>query len=173
MGDHLSYLDAEDGSLWGTAKAFRRKAAPISALNGPTGTALSDTHKTELIARSLESQFQLNDIQNPHKDEVITNIVDAYFTTHINNTDPLSPAAIPTEIIYFIKKIKIRKSPGRDSITNKMLKYLPLLTVFKIAIINNMLKLRYFPSAWKTAVAVTILKPGKKPKLAESHYFLS
>ncbi|GFX78890.1 uncharacterized protein TNCV_3911791 [Trichonephila clavipes] len=67
--DHLTALDTEDGSLWGTAKAFRRKAAPISALNGPTGTALSDTHKTELIAQSLESQFQLNDIQNPHKDE--------------------------------------------------------------------------------------------------------
>ncbi|GFU08803.1 probable RNA-directed DNA polymerase from transposon X-element [Trichonephila clavipes] len=69
--DHLTSLDTEDGSLWGTAKAFRRKAAAISALNGPTGTALSDTHKTELIAQSLESQFQLNDIQNPHKDERI------------------------------------------------------------------------------------------------------
>ncbi|GFS43004.1 uncharacterized protein TNIN_267381, partial [Trichonephila inaurata madagascariensis] len=45
--DHLTSLEAEDGSLWGTAKAFRRKAAPISALNGPNGTALSDTHKTE------------------------------------------------------------------------------------------------------------------------------
>ncbi|GFW81629.1 uncharacterized protein TNCV_2883061 [Trichonephila clavipes] len=66
--DHLTSLDTEDGSLWGTAKAFRKKAAPISALNCPTGTALSDTHKTEIIAQSLESQFQLNDIQNPHKE---------------------------------------------------------------------------------------------------------
>ncbi|GFY56847.1 uncharacterized protein TNIN_236741 [Trichonephila inaurata madagascariensis] len=47
--DHLTSLEAEDGSLWGTAKAFRRKAAPISALNGPNGTALSDTHKTEWV----------------------------------------------------------------------------------------------------------------------------
>ncbi|GFY47227.1 uncharacterized protein TNIN_463201 [Trichonephila inaurata madagascariensis] len=41
--DHLTSLEAEDGSLWGTAKAFRRKAAPISALNGQT-VLLSATH---------------------------------------------------------------------------------------------------------------------------------
>ncbi|GFS58111.1 uncharacterized protein TNIN_430381, partial [Trichonephila inaurata madagascariensis] len=94
--DHLTSLDTEDGSLWGTAKAFRKKAAPISALNGPNGTALSDTNKTDLIANSLESQFKLNDIQNPHKDEIITNIVHAYLTTNANNTDPLPPA-LPSE----------------------------------------------------------------------------
>ncbi|GFW27253.1 probable RNA-directed DNA polymerase from transposon X-element [Trichonephila clavipes] len=167
--EHLTSLDTEDGSLWGTAKAFRRKAAPISALNGPTGTALSDTHKTELIAQSLESQFKLNDIQNPHKDEYITNTVDAYFTANTNNTDQIPPA-LPSEVIFYIKKIKVRKCPGRDGITNKMLKHLPLITIFKITnIINNMLNLRYFPSAWKTAVVVPILKPGKDPTLAESH----
>ncbi|GFT83620.1 probable RNA-directed DNA polymerase from transposon X-element [Trichonephila clavipes] len=28
---------------------------------------------------------------------------------------------------------------------------------------------KYFPNAWKTAVVIPILKPGKNPKLAESH----
>ncbi|GFY77781.1 putative RNA-directed DNA polymerase from transposon X-element [Trichonephila inaurata madagascariensis] len=97
--DHLTSLDTEDGSLWGTAKACRKKAAPISALNGPNGTALSDTNKTDVIANSLESQFKLNDIQNPHKDEIITNIVDAYLTTNINNTDPLPPT-LPSGVIF-------------------------------------------------------------------------
>ncbi|GFY47692.1 uncharacterized protein TNIN_90271 [Trichonephila inaurata madagascariensis] len=49
--DNLSTLNAEDSSLWGIAKAFRKKSAPISALNGPTGIALSDTNKTEPIRR--------------------------------------------------------------------------------------------------------------------------
>ncbi|GFU84409.1 putative RNA-directed DNA polymerase from transposon X-element [Trichonephila clavipes] len=70
--DNLSTLNAEANSLWGIAKAFRKKTAPISVFNGPTGIALSDTSKTEVIAHLLESQFQLNDIHNPHKDEIIT-----------------------------------------------------------------------------------------------------
>ncbi|GFV39436.1 probable RNA-directed DNA polymerase from transposon X-element [Trichonephila clavipes] len=167
--EHLTSLDAEDGSLWGTARAFRKKASPISSLNGPNGIALSDTNKTDLIAQSLESQFQLNDIHNPQKDQIITFIVDAYINDHTSITDPIPPA-LPSEIINYIKKIKVKKSPGRDGITNKMIKNLPLITVFKIAnIINNMFKLRYFPNAWKTAVVIPILKPGKIPKLAESY----
>ncbi|GFT46362.1 RNA-directed DNA polymerase from mobile element jockey [Trichonephila clavipes] len=91
--DNLSTLNAEDNSLWGIAKAFRKKTSPISALNGPTGIALSDTNKTEVIAHSLESQFQLNDIHNPRKDEIITSVVDAYMDSNTNNADiiPTSP----------------------------------------------------------------------------------
>ncbi|GFU63032.1 probable RNA-directed DNA polymerase from transposon X-element [Trichonephila clavipes] len=167
--DNLLTLNAEDNSLWGIAKAFRKKASPISALNGPTGIALSDTNKTEVIAQSLESQFQLNDIHNPHKDEVITSVVDAYLDSNANNID-LIPPTLPSEIIQIIKKIKIKKCPGRDGITNKMIKKLPKLTIFKITnIVNNMLTLRYFPKSWKTAVVVPILKPGKNSALAESY----
>ncbi|GFV08497.1 hypothetical protein TNCV_2937131 [Trichonephila clavipes] len=58
MGEHLTSLDTEDGSLWGTAKKRSEgrppRSQPPMAL---AGTALSDTHKTELIAQSLESQF--------------------------------------------------------------------------------------------------------------------
>ncbi|GFU11537.1 uncharacterized protein TNCV_221761 [Trichonephila clavipes] len=51
--DNLLTLNAEDNFLWGIAKAFRKKTSPISALNGPTGIALSNTNKTEVIAHSL------------------------------------------------------------------------------------------------------------------------
>ncbi|GFX03215.1 probable RNA-directed DNA polymerase from transposon X-element [Trichonephila clavipes] len=167
--DNLSTLNAEDNSLWGIAKAFRKKTSPISALNGPTGIALSDTNKTEVIAHSLEKQFHLNDIHNPRKDEIITNVVDAYMDSNINNTD-IIPPTLPSEIIQIIKNIKIKKCPGRDGITNKMLKKLPRLTIFKITnIINNMLTLRYFPMSWKTAVVIPILKSGKNSALAESY----
>ncbi|GFW72667.1 probable RNA-directed DNA polymerase from transposon X-element [Trichonephila clavipes] len=50
--DNLSTLIADVNSLWGIAKAFSKKTSPISALNGPTGIALSDTNKS---AHSLES----------------------------------------------------------------------------------------------------------------------
>ncbi|GFX90991.1 uncharacterized protein TNCV_4091161 [Trichonephila clavipes] len=37
--DNLSTLNAEDNSLWGIAKAFRKKPSPISAPRLPTGIA--------------------------------------------------------------------------------------------------------------------------------------
>ncbi|GFU82264.1 hypothetical protein TNCV_1470531, partial [Trichonephila clavipes] len=77
-------------------KKKKKKATPISTLNGPNGVALSDTNKTDLIAKSLESQFQLNNIQNPQKDHIISNIVETYITDHTNNTDPIPPA-LPSE----------------------------------------------------------------------------
>ncbi|GFV78915.1 uncharacterized protein TNCV_4346741 [Trichonephila clavipes] len=89
--DNLSTLKAEDNSLWGIAETLRKKFIPISALTGPTGIALGDTNKIEVIAHSLESQFQLNDIHNPHKDEVITSVVDAYLDSNIDNTDTIPP----------------------------------------------------------------------------------
>ncbi|GFW06015.1 RNA-directed DNA polymerase from mobile element jockey [Trichonephila clavipes] len=156
-----------------TQNACGRRAHLKTTIKGKTEVQLKTPpiRKLPLTIQASPPQFKLNDIQNPHKDEVITNIVDAYLITSISNTDPYPPpSALPSEIINFIKKIKIQKSPGRVGITNKMLKYLPLLTVFKFTnIINDMLNLRYFPSAWKTAVVVPILKPGKNPKLAESH----
>ncbi|GFV93648.1 uncharacterized protein TNCV_1717561 [Trichonephila clavipes] len=105
--DNLSTLNAEDNSLWGIAKAFRKKTSPISALNGLTGIALSETNKTEVISHSLEKQFHLNDIHNPRKDEIITSVADAYMDSNTNNTDIIP--TLPSEIIQIIKKIKIKK----------------------------------------------------------------
>ncbi|GFV94175.1 uncharacterized protein TNCV_4463021 [Trichonephila clavipes] len=111
--DYLTSLDAEDGSLLGKPLEHSGKRPPRSPpLNGPNGVALSDTNKTELIALSLESQFQLNDIQNPHKDNIITNTVDAYIASHTNNNNIDPIPALPSELISYIKKkIKIKKSP--------------------------------------------------------------
>ncbi|GFT45293.1 probable RNA-directed DNA polymerase from transposon BS [Trichonephila clavipes] len=92
LAEKWAWKRIEDGSLWGTARAFRKKASPISALNGPNGIALSDSNKTDLIAQSLESQFQLNNIQNPQKDQIISSIVDAYINDHANTTDEIQPA---------------------------------------------------------------------------------
>ncbi|GFU06069.1 uncharacterized protein TNCV_4188561 [Trichonephila clavipes] len=119
--DNLSTLNAEDNSLWGIAKAFRKKTSPISALNGLTGIALSDTNKTEVIAHSLEKQFHLNDIHNPRKDEIITSVVDAYMDSNINNTD-IIPPTLPSEIIQIIKKIKIKSVRGEMGSLTKCLK---------------------------------------------------
>ncbi|GFX38380.1 uncharacterized protein TNCV_2343561 [Trichonephila clavipes] len=111
--DNLSTLNAEDNSLWGIAKAFRKKTSPISALNGPTGIALSDTNKTEVIAHSLEKQFHLNDIHNPRKDEIITSVVDAYMETRILTILISSPPLSHLKLFRSLKRLKSKMSGER------------------------------------------------------------
>ncbi|GFV60944.1 RNA-directed DNA polymerase from mobile element jockey [Trichonephila clavipes] len=119
--DNLSTLNAEDNSLWGIAKAFRKKTSPISALNGPTGIALSDTNKTEVIAHSLEKQFHLNDIHNPRKDEIITSVVDAYIDSNINNTDIIPPLS-HLKLFRSLKRLKSKSVRGEMGSLTKCLK---------------------------------------------------
>ncbi|GFX62220.1 putative RNA-directed DNA polymerase from transposon BS [Trichonephila clavipes] len=65
--------------------------------------------------------------------------------------------------------IKVKKAAGIDRISNRMLKHLPLISIFVLTyIITNIIKLGYFPLKWKTAAVIPILRPGKDPTKAGS-----
>ncbi|GFT45918.1 RNA-directed DNA polymerase from mobile element jockey [Trichonephila clavipes] len=167
--DKLTSLDPEDGSLWNMAKGFRKKRSPISALTGPTGIAYTDTQKAETLANALGDQFQLNDIQNPDTDKQHMGLVDRFFIND-NNFDDTPISTKPSELLTYIKKMKIKKAPGRDKITNKMVLNFPISVIFQLTnLINKILHSGQFPQAWKTATVIPILKPGKDPTLATSH----
>ncbi|GBL96880.1 RNA-directed DNA polymerase from mobile element jockey, partial [Araneus ventricosus] len=79
---------------------------------------------------------------------------------------PCSPAEVGEEI----EKLKSRKCPGKDRITNLMLKHLPQRTIVRITyLINCIIKLSHFPKSWKTAVVVPIYKPGKNAQSPDSY----
>lgn len=74
------------------------------------------------------------------------------------------------EITAYIKKIKIKKAPGYDGVTNKMTKnFTPNVISILTHILNAMLILTYFPNKWKTATIIPIKKPGKNGKLPVSY----
>ncbi|GFT01572.1 probable RNA-directed DNA polymerase from transposon X-element [Trichonephila clavipes] len=83
---------------------------------------------------------------------------------------PIPALKGPAKIAYSdADKIKTNKAAGIDRITNRMLKHLPLVPIFELTnIITNIIKIGYFPIAWKTATVIPILKPGKDPTQAES-----
>ncbi|GFV66783.1 probable RNA-directed DNA polymerase from transposon X-element [Trichonephila clavipes] len=167
--ESLACLEAEDGSLWKAARDSRKKAPPIPALKGPAKIAYSDADKSEFIADSLQNQFKLNNISND-TDRAITHVVHNYLNNENNFTNiPPTPPPLPSEIIDHIDKVKTNKAAGIDRITNRMLKHLPLVPIFELTnIITNIIKIGYFPIAWKTATVIPILKPGKDPTQAES-----
>lgn len=76
----------------------------------------------------------------------------------------------PNKIKNLIQKLKVKKLPGHDQITNKILKHLPKKSIILLTYIyNSMLILSYFPSIWKIAVIILIQKPNK-PKNEPSSY---
>ncbi|GFV19493.1 probable RNA-directed DNA polymerase from transposon X-element [Trichonephila clavipes] len=156
-----------DGSLWNMTKGFKKRSL-IPALNGNTGIAYTDDEKAETLADSLENQFQLNDISNPTQDSTHTRLV-SRFLNNENNFDDSPINTKPSEIISIINNFKIRTAPGREGITTKMCKHFNRSVIFQITnLINNILKVGYFPQLWKTASVIPILKPGKDPTLPDS-----
>ncbi|GBN85166.1 putative RNA-directed DNA polymerase from transposon BS [Araneus ventricosus] len=150
---------------------MRKKAQKIPALLGENGFAYSDSIKAETIALSLEKQFSLNDLSHRETENEVKKSTENFSTLPLTNNQIDNLKCIqPSEVIKVIKNLNIKKACGLDCITNKMLKNLPCTMIFEFTeIINNIFKFNYFPKAWKTAVVVPFLKPGKDPTQPENY----
>ncbi|GFV61754.1 RNA-directed DNA polymerase from mobile element jockey [Trichonephila clavipes] len=77
---------------------------------------------------------------------------------------------MPSEILNYIKKAQIKRAPGREGITNKILRDITHPVIFQITnIISNIFLTGHFPDSWKHASVIPILKPGK-PRSAADNY---
>lgn len=69
-----------------------------------------------------------------------------------------------------IKTLPNKTSTGIDNIPSIVLKKLPLLLIGEYTIIfNNCINLGYYPTCWKTAKILPILKKGKNPNEPTSY----
>ncbi|GBN75635.1 RNA-directed DNA polymerase from mobile element jockey [Araneus ventricosus] len=150
---------------------MRKKAQKIPALLGENGFAYSDSIKAETIALSLEKQFSLNDLSNRETENEVKKSTENFSSLPLTNNQIDNLKCIqPSEVIKVIKNSNIKKACGLGCITNKIIKNLPCTMIFEFTeIINNIFKFNYFPKAWKTAVVVPILKPGKGPTQLENY----
>ncbi|GFT71621.1 RNA-directed DNA polymerase from mobile element jockey [Trichonephila clavipes] len=77
---------------------------------------------------------------------------------------------MPSEVLNYITKAQIKRAPGREGITNKILRNLTLPVIFQITnIISNIFITGHFPESWKHASVIPILKPGKPRGAADSY----
>ncbi|GFU59795.1 probable RNA-directed DNA polymerase from transposon X-element [Trichonephila clavipes] len=166
---HIEALSPVDNTLWRKSSLLRKPLQSIPPLKGALGSiAITPIEKAEVIADSLQEQFEPNHVvgrelfdQRIH-DEV-TNFIN---TPHVQEIEPTTP----TEVLSYVQRLKPRKSPGLDQISNRMIKNLPLkLLLFITLLINQLFKNNYFPNAWKTAVVIPILKPEKDSALPSNY----
>jgi hypothetical protein len=162
----LQFLHPEDQSLWRMSKRLIRIPNQSPPLGTPGGLALSD-EKAEAIADSLEAQFRPVTIPSvPAVIEMVNTELESYL--RIPASEPL--LTNPDEVQRAIKGLKLGKSPGTDGIPNRALKHLPQRAVLLLVHIFNVILLtHHFPSVWKHARVICILKPVKDPAQPSSY----
>jgi hypothetical protein len=74
---------------------------------------------------------------------------------------PIEPFS-PKEVVEAIARTNVRKAPGYDLISGKVLKELPKKAITLLTILyNSMFRLSYYLLLWKFAQIVMVPKPGK------------
>jgi hypothetical protein len=108
----------------------------------------------------------VTDFSAPADIEMVDVVLKSFFT---------SPATEPTltnpdEVQDVIRSLKISKAPAPNGIPNRVLNHLPKRTVSLLTqIFNSILLTHHFPTMWKHALMISILKPGKDIALPSSY----
>ncbi|GFU76628.1 probable RNA-directed DNA polymerase from transposon BS [Trichonephila clavipes] len=162
-------LNTTDNSLWQCQKFFRKKRSSIPNLISSSGPACSDDQKANLLAITLKDNFTEN--ERPNGDYPIDNIITSTLENFFYHPPPLPITPTdPDEVLNYIKTLSNNKAPGKDNITNKMVKHFPLKIILLLTfLINKILLLRHFPNNWKIALVFPIKKQGKNSKSPSSY----
>jgi hypothetical protein len=130
------------------------------------GISLSDSEKAKALANSLETQFQL--VSDPSVLAVIE-MVDMALRSYFMTPASKPKLTTPDKVQDVIRGLKVGKAPSPNGIPNRALKHLPERAVSLLALIFNAILLtHHFPSVWKHAQVISILKLGKDPALPSS-----
>ncbi|GFS88781.1 putative RNA-directed DNA polymerase from transposon X-element [Trichonephila clavipes] len=114
---HIEALSPVDNTLWRKSSFLRKPIQSIPPLKGALGSiAITPIEKAEVIADSLQVQFEPNHVagrelfdQRIH--DKVTNFIN---TPHVQEIEPTTP----TEVLSYVQRLKPRKSPGLDQISN-------------------------------------------------------
>jgi hypothetical protein len=144
---YITSLSPDNTSLWKATKGFKRPRVSIPPVRASDGRwANSDNEKTAAFGDHLRQVFTPRSSFHPH-DLVVSNSLDVPFPLSLPIT-PFSPAAVSAVTV----RLNVRKAPGYDLISGKVLQELPPMTVVLLTTLyNSMLCLSYYPLLWKFA----------------------
>lgn len=150
---------ASDYSLWKAVKKLKRPILSQPPIRKKDGTwAKSDNERAKTFAEHLCDVFVPNSFQgNPGKmDEVL----DLLYQPH--QLDLPVKRFTKQEVTSAIGKMKLRKAPGYDLITAKIMREFPDEGITYLTQLYNAIMSRGFvPYQWKVAQVIMVLKPGK------------
>lgn len=168
FGRVLQGLDKRSKPFWKVCKVLKNKPKPVPPLKLDDKILVTSAEKLSAIGSHFVRSHNLGStMSSPLEQEVAQSI---------QNTD-CSPSDVPEEkkvsteeISNALKSLKNMKAPGFDGVFNLVLKNLSTkVQTILASIFNRCLELSYFPSCWKIAKVIPILKPGKDPSSPSSY----
>jgi hypothetical protein len=163
----LESIDPEDQSLRRMTKRVMRVPTPSHPLFTPGGIVLSNSENAEVLADNREARFQT--VTDPPVPAVIE-MVDLALRYYLMTPASEPKLTNPEEFQEAIRVLEVSKAPDPNGIPNRALKHLPQRAVTLLVLIfNAILVTHHFPTAWKHARVISILKPGKNPALPSSY----
>jgi hypothetical protein len=159
ISKYLTILSPNNGS-WKTTKNLINHRDNTPPLERPDKSlAISYVEKANLFGNQQSSIFSPHPDLNSTPDHA--NLVNSFMPSPLPMSLPAKLISL-AEIVSVIHKLRPKKSPGHDQITNKIAKNLSKKSIlFLTHIYNTILRSSYFPSAWKYPIIIMISKPNK------------
>lgn len=165
----LSNIPKGGKKLWKLSKEFRGKCdSNANKIKIADNQSFGDTDRANLLANIFEkahtttASFTHNNDNTVRESLISFNAFSAWSCS--------APVINAHEIYEIIHSLKPFKSPGPDAIQNILLKNLPMSAIMWLtAVFNNCLKSSYWPSSFKVAKVIPILKSGKSPSDAVNY----
>ena len=158
--ENLGPQKEQNYSLWKASSIDKVPTNSFSPLRKDDGSwAQSDSEKGTILASHLSNVFKPNPKQ-----------IDFEPVFYTPETVSHPPKVTFEELKETIDNINIKKAPGYDKISGKMIKNLPFDAIwFLLTIFNHIFAIGHYPKPWKVSLIKMIPKPGKDPTVASSY----
>lgn len=164
----LSASEATDYSLWKATRKLKRPQVSLPPIKDQNDKwARSSTEKATAFANHLVKVFEPHNIDTAadHRREM-----QEFLNAPYQMDPPIKNISLTEIKDTILQHINPKKAPGFDLITGKVLQELTNRGFKAIQqIFNAVLRLGYFPSQWKVAQIIMLLKPGKNPNETVSY----
>lgn len=164
----ITRMSESKNEFWKLSKIARKKTnRKIVVINHNNKSVSNSSAIANSFADNFETAHTSFPIGNNYFDQKLDREYARWLTADVNTpTDHFNADELST----ILKALRNGKAPGRDGVTNIMLKHLPITAVDGlIRIFNRAYYLNYWPTQFKTSIVIPVHKKGKPATLVDSY----
>ena len=168
FSNDISKFSNRSKPFWRITKVLRNRPKPIPPFKEGTDILLTDKEKCEALSTHFLKSHQINlSAKSPQDIPVKTSIQSLQMSPSIV---PIMDKISVNQITNIVKSFKNYKAPGIDAVMSITVKQLPKEAFqFLAKVFNKCLEFCHFPTLWKEAKIIPILKAGKDPSQASNY----